>query len=70
MIKCHVLTFCLLTSSPGEKDYSKKADHMVTLCKSQTDVALLWISFSWLSDAFLLSSSFGGAYSHWIIISE
>lgn len=57
----------LPSSSAGEKDYSKKADLPVTLSKSQTDVALLWISFPWLSGAFLLSGSVWGAYSHWMV---
>lgn len=54
----------LPSSSAGEKDYSQKAD------LPQTDVALLWIAFPWLSGAFLLSGSVWEAYSHWMVISE
>lgn len=65
------LSFHLLPSSIAEKkDYSKKANHTVTLCKSQTDVALTWIPFSWLSSAFFLKISVCRAHIHWRVISQ
>lgn len=68
----HFPSFHLLpSSSAGKKDHSKKANHTATLCKSQTDVALTWILFSWLSSAYSLNISvWEGAHIHWIVISK